>query len=578
MARRKTRRSFQNTPRGTRLASGVALGTSGGTVVAGGQNVAYIRPELQNILPTYVIIEDCIAGSRAIKAKREKYLPQPNEEDQSDENSARYEGYLHRAVFYNVVFRTVHALVGQIFLRDPQLDVPDSLQPIVLDANGEGVTLDQTAKLASLHTLSIGRCALHVDFSTAPAGITAQQLASGDHRPVIYEYSGHEVRNWRKARRGSRMVYTLIVVEEEYTIQDDGFENKTAMQYKVMRLLPAGDVQTTLSASLAPDVYASDYQFAVDQAVSAASDVYMIEVWRSDNPSQQHASFGIADSYYPKDAQGQFLHEIPFKFVGSEQNDDSIDNPPMAGMAEINIAHYRNSADYEESVFLVGQPTPYVSGISQEWNKDVLKGQIQLGSRGVIPLPAGGTAGLLQAQPNTLAQGAMDKKERQMVALGAKLVEQREVQRTATEAEMESTADTSILANIAGNVSSAVEWALKTACLFTGDDPDKVSYVLNKEFDLTKMPADARQQLLLEYEADMISFAEMRSNLRRAGIATLPDDEAQTAIDKQKADKQAAALETAKAINLKPVDPDTPLPPSPGSTGNSPGNTPKPKV
>ncbi|MBL1368232.1 DUF4055 domain-containing protein, partial [Acinetobacter baumannii] len=109
------------------------------------------------------------------------------------------------------------------------------------------------------------------------------------------------------------------------------------------------------------------------------------------------------------------MDEIPFMFVGSHNNDPEIDNPPMYDLAELNIAHYRNSADYEEAVYMMGQPTYWFSGLTKEWIKEVLGGKIQLGSVGGVLLPANSSAGLLQPTPNTMAKEAMDQKENQMV-------------------------------------------------------------------------------------------------------------------------------------------------------------------
>jgi hypothetical protein len=569
MARRTRQRFGANNNAGSRRYAVPVVANLKPRTASGAPNVEYMRPELAEKLDEYVKIEDCMAGPERMKKKAREYLPMPNAEDNSDENLDRYEAYIIRAVFYAVVFRTVKALVGQIFLRDPQQDLPPGLQPLVLDANGDGVSLDQVAKLAARHALSIGRAGLFVDYSTKPTGLTKLDVDSGDYRPIIWEYSGAHIRNWRKASRGSRSVFTLVVLRDEYVADDDGFETRMAVQYKVLRLVSTTDAQQQLVAKH-PEDYGQLYDNAIVTAQSAKTDVYMIEVWRS---ATANGDYGIHETYFPKDANGLLLNEIPFQFIGSEKNDEVIDDAPMAPMAEVNIAHFRNSADYEENVFLIGQPTVYVSGVTEEWNEKVLKGTVSLGARAAIPLPNGGTAGILQALPNTLAYEAMGQKERQMVALGAKLVEQRDTQRTATEAEMESTADTSVLANVAGNVSAAMEWALKTACKFTGDNPEDVTYVLNKEFDLTKMPADARQQLMLEWQADMITDVEMRANLRRGGIASEDDKTALPKLQQQKEKKQKDALLLAKAGAANKAVGKSP---APGSTGNTPGNTKQP--
>ena len=557
MAVRSRRKPLRVAGQGTPTQQQMTQGYIGGM-----PNVQYMREELRNVLHLYDLVQDCVGGSHRIKSKGRKYLPQPNPTDTSDANTERYKAYLQRAMFYNVTRRTAYALVGQIFLRQPQVDTPTGLEVLSLDATGENVTLQQVAQKVGIDVLTIGRSGIHVDFPTTLSGVTQAQKANNDFRPTITSYNGREIVNWRKALRGTRMVYTLIVVREDYTTADDGFEAKTGSQYKVMRLLSKDEAAGKIAVEYPDD----DALNAL--AVSDATDVYRLEIWRGADSSvvANAATFSLVESYFPKGADGQYLNEIPWMFVGAEQNDDSVDHPPMADLAEINVAHYRNSADYEESCYIVGQPTPFVSGVTEEWNENVLKGTIQLGSRGVIALPNGGTAGLLQAEPNGLVAEAMASKERQMVALGAKLVEQRQVQRTATEAQMEGTADTSILANIASNVGNAIEWALKKACVFTGDDPANVSFILNTEFDLTRMDPQERAELLEEWVTGAIAFEEMRANLRRGGVATLDDKEALTIITKEQ--KQRAQDKVDQAAALAAVQPQPAA--KPATPGKSP--------
>lgn len=520
--------------------------------------VGYVRSELSNMLPVYQRTADCIAGSDAVKARGDAYLPRPNATDDSPENKARYAAYLARAVFYNVTRRTVLALAGQIFLREPQIDFPATLKMLEADANGENVPLAQHAEMASKYVFAYGRAGLFGDYPTTGGEVTAAAVASGDVRPVIHLYKSADIINWRKAYRGARQVYTLIVLKEPFEVYDDGFKATIATQYKVLRLV-SPDAVSTLFAT---QEQAAFYSTATTQAMNVNSDVYMIEIWREYADTKGTAlGFMPVERYFPVDKSGNFLTEIPFQFIGAEQNTDAIVDPPTSDLADMNLAHYRNSADYEETSFLTGQPTPFVSGVTEEWNVNVLKGTIQLGSRGVIPLPNGGTAGLLQAAANSVPFEAMQHKERQMVALGAKLVEQRQVQRTATEAEIEAAGDTSVLATIANNVSNAYQMILKRICVFTGDNPDNVFFKLNSEFDLTRMDANERAQLLLEWQAGAITTEEMRGNLRRGGVATLNDAEykAQAALDlKARADNAALMTAAQTPTQAKGADPNNP--------------------
>src|SRR3546814_14860468 len=93
---------------------------------------------------------------------------------------------------------------------------------------------------------------------------------------------------------------------------------------------------------------------------------------------------------------------------------------------------------------MVGQPTAWFSGLTKDWVEDVFRGRVFLGSRAAIPLPTGGQAGLLQVNPNSMPKEAMDQKERQMVALGAKLITQASVSRTLGEAQIEESSANSI--------------------------------------------------------------------------------------------------------------------------------------
>jgi len=460
-------------------------------------NVSYVRPDISKMKHRWDWVKDCLSGQKAVKDAREKYLPMPNAADQSTENKKRYNQYVERAVFYNVTQRTHAGLVGQVFQQDPMADLPTLLEPSQLDVDGSGVGLDQQAKKTLGEVIAFGRCALFVDYpDVGEEAVSRQDLLDGRVRPTILLYDPWDIINWRTKTVGAKKLLSLVVIAETYTVEDDGFEAKTDYQWRVLRL-------------------------------EEGTGNYRVELWRLENGIHMEAA-----AYYPRDASGNFLREIPFTFVGSVNNDPNIDLPPLYDLATLNIAHYRNSADYEEACYIVGQPTPYIAGLTKDWVDEVLKGVIHLGSRAAIPLPQGGTAGLLQANPNMMPKEAMEAKERQMVALGAKLVEQASVQRTATEARQDEASETSILATSAKNVASAYQTALTWCNLFIGGDGE-ISYELNTDFALGRMTSEERKQLITEWQSNAISFEEMRFGLRRASVAYLDDDEAKTQIEEE---------------------------------------------
>lgn len=477
-------------------------------------NVRFEHPDYRRLKDQYVMIGDCLAGEKAVKYRRAAYLPIPNAADTSPQNIARYQAYLLRAVFYNVTRRTLNGLVGLIFDTPPVTQVPDNLKPVVLDASGGGISLEQCAQRAARNALGEGRCGLFVDYPDAPeTGLSAE--AAAELHPQITIYNALDIINWRVEEIGSSDVLTLVVLHEFYTVSDDGFEQKKKDQYRVLRLVNGRYIQ---------------------------------QIWRpGETVVGRERPYKTFDNI--TGADGKPLDHIPFTFIGAENNDAEPDDPPMYDMASLNIAHYRNSADYEEAVFMVGQPTPWMAGLSQDWVEDVLGGRVELGSRAAIALPTGGEAGLLQVTETTMAYEAMTHKEDQMVRLGAKLVEEKKVEKTATEAKMDNEGETSTLANVARNVSSAIEWALAECSVFvTGTRaPDgSIKYTLNTQYGLNDIAPDMLVQLVAAYVAGTIGFKELRDRFRLAGLATMSDDEVKAEADKRQAEQDARDAKKAE--------------------------------
>jgi hypothetical protein len=472
-------------------------------------NVEFVRPELQAILSIYALIRDAIVGQTAVKLKEEDYLPKPNPLDISPENAARYAAYLLRAVFYNVTSRTLAGLTGQVFARAPVVLIPDELTPLISDVDGTGITLDQQAKKAMSRSIAFGRSGLLTDFPTTGGTVTKQQLMAGDIRPTITCYEPENIINWRTIMRGALKILSLVVLAEKFDEADDGFRAISTRQWRVLELDEEGLYVMTIFREV---------------AVANTKDIVINAV----------------EHFVPVDANGKRLTEIPFIFVGAQHNDSEIDEPPLHDIALLNIAHYRNSADYEESSFQVGQPTPFFTGLTQDWVEEVLKGQVQLGSRAAIPLPEGATAGLLQANPNTMPFEAMAHKERQMVAIGAKLIDPKTVERTATEAGIDNASETSVLAASADNVSAAMQFSLEKAALFAGVSGEKIEYRLSTDFSATKMTAQERAQLVNEWVSGAISFTELRENMRKSGLTSETDEDARAMIATELKERQAA--------------------------------------
>lgn len=493
-------------------------------VVTASQNVSYVRPELREASLRWQKINDCIAGEDAVKGRKDTYLPVPDSDVGGTVNDARYINYILRAVYYNVTGRTLSGLVGQVFSRETVVNFPPELALLEDDVAGDGVGITQQAKKTLEHVLSLGRAGLLSDYPRTDKPVSKAQEASGEIRPIIKMYRPENVINWRTLRVGASVKLSLVVLVETLDVEDDGFETKTVTAYRVLRLV---------------------------------DNKYTVTVYVEDTADGKTTVVEHGETVTPLDATGKPFDFIPFTFVGPENNDPTIDAAPLYALANLNIAHYRNSADFEDSCFIAGQPTPVFSGLTEEWVTNVMKGKVHLGARGGVMLPKGGLATLLQAQANSMPQTAMEHKEKQMVALGAKLVEERTIRRTATEARQDEASETSILSSATKNVNTAYELALKWAQMFT-KGKGEITLTLNSDFDLSNMTPAERQQLVAEWQSEAITWLEMRTALKRTRIAFEDDKKARDDI-----------AENPPITITEPVDDDT------GDDTNNTGNPPK---
>jgi len=471
------------------------------------------HPDFKAREKDYELIADCLAGERVIKSKGETYLPKPNPDDTSEENAARYRSYKKRAVFHNVTGRTVENNVGQSFAIDPVATVPAEMEPWLADIDGGGTSAIQQSKKALGGVVANSRAFLWVDYPKTSGPVSVADAEAGNIRPKIILCPAIDVINWRVVSVGAKSKLSLVVIREQFIKKDDGFEATFDTQYRVLRLIEGK---------------------------------YWQELHRPGN-----GGFQIAERIQPLDGQGNPFDEIPGTFIGATANDVDVEKPLMLDIANLNIAHYRNSADYEEAVFMVGQPTPWLSGLSQSWVDNNMKGGIMLGSRACIPLPENAQAGLLQATANTLPKEAMDQKEILMEVLGAKLAERAKVQKTATEAGINEASETSILASCCNNVSAAyghaLRWGAKFANIETADPEKEILFELNTDFAIARMTPEEAQGVMALWQGELMTFEEARDKLKSGGWAYLDDEDAKDQLEEEHAADFAKAQQELKA-------------------------------
>lgn len=404
--------------------------------------------------------------------------------------NARQKEYEDGAIYYNFTKRTIDGMVGAAYRKDPTIELPTQLQYLLDDSDGNGQGIVQQSQDVSREVIELGRGGLFVDSPSAlvdengnPKVISRQDEIDGKINPKIQFYPAESIINWRTERFGSVNKLRMIVLREEYEYQsgDNKYLWLTGHQYRTLELDENGYYMQTVTK--------------FNQVGEAVGE----------------------DAYEPM-SNGERMTEIPFVFIGADNNDYNIDEPPMLPLSTLNIGHYRNSADNEEFLHILGQAMLTVSpsnAIAAKWNELNPEG-VKFGARAGLNLGENGSAQILQAQPNNANAQAMKDKEAQAIQIGAQLITPSS-QETAEAARIKHGADTSVLSSIANNVSSGYYKAIGWCCGFLGLNDTEYVFELSKDFFLDKLTPEERSQWMAEIQMGITPKAYFYSAMRKTG-------------------------------------------------------------
>lgn len=244
--------------------------------------------------------------------------------------------------------------------------------------------------------------------------------------------------------------------------------------------------------------------------------------------AQYYEKSVLVNTITPTKADGSTFDYIPFIICGSVDNSPDVDDMPLWAIVDVTQGHYQNSADYEDILrYLV--PTPAVTVPNKSWLDEMLpNGVYTFGDGSIIPLPDGGSAMLLQASENQMHSEAMKHKEEQLVMLGARIISDKAGVEAADTVRIRFSAENSVLSNLTGNASSAIEQAIKWCMDYMNTDGD-VTFKLNQEFFDTQISAQEISAQILLLDRQIKSKKDVRDTLRRTG--DIPQDRTDEDID-----------------------------------------------
>ena len=398
-----------------------------------------------------------------------KYLPRL-----SGQNDAEYYAYKQRALYFNATARTVDGLTGMLFMKPETIEAPAAMDSIIADVTMGGLSLHQFAEMISEEVITVGRCGVLVDYPPIVNAVTLAQAQAQGARPYATMYDAESIINWKTGRINNVEQLTLVVLEEENEIPVDEFETKCEPQWRVLDL---GD------------------------------GAYRQRVFRKD----KRGEFILVDEIYPQ-INGRVINKIPFEFFGVRDNTPCVDKPPLLDLVDVNLSHYRTTADYEHGLHFTGLPTPVVTGYYSDDKSASLR--IGSGTAWLLPDPQS-KAFYLEFTGQGLGElrEALRAKETMMATLGARiLAPEKRAAEAAQTANIHRSSENSVLASIAKSISvgltHVMEW-LRDWSNITGE----VKVELNRDFIPNSMTAQDVDVLVKSWQAGAISANVLFENL-----------------------------------------------------------------
>lgn len=342
---------------------------------------------------------DAIEGEEAVKLGKEKYLPKLSGQDGNE-----YDAYLMRASYFNASGRTHEAMVGTVFRIDPTIDPPFPTNK-----------LRKISEQVVSEVCEVGRCGLLTD---AP-------ITGGD--PYIALYKAEDITNWQTRLTDADEVLIRLVLREivQEPDEDDPYSVEDKTQYR--------------------ELYLDEYSF------------YAQQLW-VENEKGEFVREG--EPIYPT-AAGAKLTTIPFVFISALSISPEVSDPPMLDLINVNLSHYRSSADLEHGRHFTALPTAWVAGFDTE--KELVIGS----ATAWVTDNTSANAGFLEftGQGLQALEKALEQKEAHMALLGTQLFTTGQAE-TATAAKIHRSQQTASLTSISGAASDGITLAYNYYMMF----------------------------------------------------------------------------------------------------------------
>ena len=453
----------------------------------------YVRPELEARLLDLTLMDDLLAGTRRMHARRSLYIRQWAEE------KADIYGIRSRCEqVFEGLGRTLSAAVGMLFSKPPELEWNQGEAAIKVqweNLDGMGTAGHVFVKRFAEACLRDGVGVIVVDYPKPPRGEDGQPITvSSDMdetlglRPRWSSYPRANVLSWRYNTVNNQNTLTQIVLAEPSVKPEGRFGVVVKTRWRHIFLgLPK-------NAEPNPDG-------------TPARPTAHYEVWEAtvDDPNKPE-NFFIAESGEYLSAAGEPMPFLPVAVatVGKPEGDPLVASIPLLGVAWANLGHWQIASNLRFYRDLVAFPQPTLlgqlakeQGYDTDGNLGMVPGSLKIGPLVVVHLSSDGevpskfewTAPPVAAFA-PLVDGATEKMEA-MAALGMSFLDRdKRAAETAEAKRMDATAENATLATGAQGIEDCVNYAFVIHAWYEGIEKEQAPVIrINRDYESTAMEA-----------------------------------------------------------------------------------------
>lgn len=454
----------------------------------------YLHPDYRYFKPDWDLIRDVMAGERRIKEMGKTYLP-----PLSDTAGTSYDEYRERAVFVNMLARTVNGLVGTLYRRQPKvLGLKDALLRGSAQITPDGASVVSFGKTVATELTPIGRVGILVDMD--PNGVNP---------PYMTYYIAENILSWKTEFVDGRERLVYVLLRE---VIDDfnyfGVAGSTAPA-PVDAPRKVGSRQTRI-ARTPVDSGATPSLRAQFRVLSLENGAYVQRIYKT-TIDRGVEVIGDEPVVIRPTRRGNPLDFIPFTIVGTAGVSAKVTKPPMLDIANLNVSHYKSSAQLEHGRFFTALPVYYAPARAGEEG-----GEYTVGPSMVWEVMPGEKPGILEYYGTGLRElaNSLAEKEQHISQLGGRImgITKDQGSQSPEVAALTHANEVSVLTTIGDALSEGMTAALRQWAWWQDMDAAellKVEFRMNRDYATSNIGAREMRAIAVLYQSGVLPVEEM---------------------------------------------------------------------